>query len=203
LSAEIIATESQTKPLDSARLDAVLEKVLPFARIADALARGSVGKVRTLAQLGVLAAVWIAYACADTFGWQLATLLPVFVLTVIPAALLWKIHSTLHATVGLPQRIIDCAARVADKASEFRQHYESRSQPSHVVTRPKFRQLWRAGKALLEIKALSDETREIVSLAGGALVLANPIFAIVLACATAAALVLTGIAAIVGVAYVL
>jgi hypothetical protein len=133
LSAEIIATESQTKPLDSARLDAVLEKVLPFARIADALARGSVGKVRTLAQLGVLAAVWIAYACADTFGWQLATLVPVFVLTVIPAALLWKIHSTLHATVGLPQRIIDCAARVADKASEFRQHLnEQRGSPRPI-----------------------------------------------------------------------
>lgn len=203
MSADSSANDSRTKRLDTERLDALLQKILPFARAAEAFARRSIGKVRTLAILGVLAALWIAYASAVTFEWELSTLLIVFALSAIPAALLAKIHGMLRAAIGLPQRVVDCANGLAGKAVEYRRLYDSRGTASPVATRPKFRELWRTGKSLVEIKALGDEAREIVSLAGGALVLANPAFAIVLACATGLTVVLVGIAAIVAVAFVL
>lgn len=202
MSVEVIANETRSKTLDTERLDAVLQKILPFAHTADALARRTVGKVRTLAMLGALAALWITYTSYNTFEWPLPPLLFAFAITAIPTLLLAKIHSMLRATIGLPQRIIDCTTGLAGKAVEHRQRYESRSQAGAVVARPGFRELWHTGRSLFDIKALGGEAREIAALAGGALVLANPIFAIVLACATAATLVVVGIAAIIGLAYV-
>jgi hypothetical protein len=203
LSAEVAANETRIQPLvDTERLDAVLQQILPFAETADALARRTLGKVRTLALLGALAALWIAYTSTVTFEWRLPTLLFAFVITAIPAALLTKIHGMLRATIGLPHRIIECATGLAGKAVEHRQVFENRSKTGGAVERPKFRQLWHTGKSLLDLKMLGDEAKEVAALTGGALVLANPIFAIVLACATAATLVLVAIAAIIGLAYV-
>jgi hypothetical protein len=189
--------------LDPERLDALLQKVLPFASVADAFARRSVGKVRTLALLGLLAAGWICYACADTFGWGLRTLLIVFPFVALPAAVLWQMQRTLRATIGLPQRIRDTAMGMVGKAEEYRERFAKRHALDPVAQRPRLTHLWRTGKALLEVKSLGDEAQQIVSTSAGAMVVANPVFLIVFGCATAAVLVIVGVAGIVGLAYVL
>ena len=107
------------------------------------------------------------------------------------------------STIGLPQRVIDCATALAGKAVEYRQLYDSRGEASAAPPRPKFRELWRTGKSLLEIKALGGEGKQIVSLVAGTLVFANPAFAIVLAGAAGTTVGLVGIAAIIGLAFVL
>lgn len=189
-------------PLDSERLDAIVQKVLPFASAADAFARRSLGKVRTLAMLGLLAGAWISYACADTFDWRLPTFLIMLPIFALPPALLWKIPRTLHATIGLPQRIHETATRFAGKAAEYRQRYANRHPLDPTAQKPRLKQLWQAGQVMLEVRSMGGEAQEIVSASAGALVLANPLFLVVLGCATATAMVLIGVAAIVAVAYI-
>ena len=45
-----------------------LQRMLDLARFAEAIALGIVGKVRTVALLGVLAAAWLGYCVFDHFG---------------------------------------------------------------------------------------------------------------------------------------
>jgi hypothetical protein len=191
---------SSTPSADRQQLIALLEKVLPFARTADALARRIVGKVRTLALLGALAALWIVYACVRSFDWSLATALAVFVPVALPAVALWKMHGVLRSTVGLPERIVDTATRMQSKFAEYRQWNESR-QASAAEVKPKFRQLWDASKQLLQLKALGDDAQKIASVAGGALVLANPMFAVLLGIAAASTVVVVLIAAVTAFVY--
>jgi hypothetical protein len=189
--------------LDPERLDSVVQKVLPFAGAADAFARRSVGKVRTLAMLGLGAAGWLCFACSDTFDWSLTTALIVFPFLALPGALLWKMQRTLQATIGLPQRIRDTALGMAGKAAEYRERFARRHPLDPTAQRPGLMQLWRTGKAVLEAKALGDEAQEIVSASAGAMVMANPLFLVMLASAMAAVFALIAAAGIVGLAYIL
>jgi hypothetical protein len=196
-----MSTESPTTgsslELDPERLDSVIQKMLPFAGVADAFARRSVGKVRSLAMLGLGAAGWLGFACADTFDWSLTTVLIVFPFLALPGALLWKMQRTLQATIGLPQRIRDTALGMAGKASEYRERFAKRHPLDPTAQRPGLMQLWRTGKAVLEMKALGDEAQEIVSASAGAMVMANPAFLVMLACAMAAVFALIAAAGIV------
>ncbi len=187
--------------VDSERLDAVIQKVLPFASVADAFARRSVGKVRTLAMLGLLAAGWIVFACTDTFEWALTTVLVIFPILAIPGALLWKMQRTLQSTIGLPQRIRETAIGMAGKAGEYRERFAKRHPLDPTAERPGLRRLWRTGKAVLEVKALGDEAQEIVSAAAGAMVMANPVFLILLAGSMAVVFALVGVSGVVALAY--
>jgi hypothetical protein len=187
---------------DSQRLNALLEKVLPFARAADAVAQRLVGKVRTLAMAGIAAAAWLIYACYTSLGWSWAALLPIVVVLLIAPLMLWRVVLMLHSTIGLPQRITDTANRLLGKANDYRELYNNRAQ---VVgnAKPTLRQLWSTGKSLLDVKGLSDEAREVVSLAGGALVIANPVFAIVLTIAAAVTALIVLIAVVVGISHLI
>ncbi len=188
---------------DAERLDAVIQKLLPFAGAADAFARRSVGKVRTLAMLGLGAAAWLCFACADTFAWSLKATLIAFALLAIPGAVLWKMQRTLQASIGLPQRIRDTTVAMADKAAEYRERFAKRHPLDPTAQRTGLVQLWRTGKAVLEVKALGDEAREIVSASAGAMVMANPLFLILLGCAMAVVSAMVAAAGLVGLAYVL
>ena len=187
--------------LDPDRLDAAIQKVLPFASAVDAFARRSVGKVRACALLGLLSAGWTAYACADTFGWSLTTTLIVLGLLAIPGALLWKMQRTLRATIGLPQRIRDTALGMAGKAAEYRERLAKRHPLDPAAEQSGLRRLWRTGKAVLEVKGLGDEAQRIVSASAGALVMANPMFLVLLVGSMAAVLALAGAAGIIALAY--
>ena len=203
MSASSPATVAAVAQTDAqARLDALLDKVMPFANVADALARRTVGRVRTLALLGLFAAIWLAYACGGAFDWGLGGTLTLFLPLVIPAAVLWRIHGMLRSVIGAPQRIASAAARAYGKAVEYRELYERREQRD-VGAKVGFRELWRTATSVLEVKTLTDEGQELVALIGGALVLANPLFGIVLAAGSILTLLLVLVAALVGVAYLI
>ena len=63
------------------------------------------------------------------------------------------------------------------------------------------RRLWRTGKAVLELKALGDEAQRIVSASAGAMVMANPVFLIMLVGSMASVVALAGAAGIIALAY--
>lgn len=204
MAVEESAVESvQTK----GRIQAALEAVLPYARIADGLARRMVGKVGTIAMLGFVAAGWLATACAMTFDWGLVTALILFFFLVAPAAVLWKIHSVLRSTVGLPQRVVDTANRAYEKSNELRQAHVARASlataDASSGSRSRFKDLWKAARSVLEIKSLSDEARELVAALGSSIAIANPAFAFALFIAMGISLLLTLIASLVALAFIL
>ena len=201
MSADAPIAAGPSVELDPDRLNAVIQKVLPFACAVDAFARRSVGKVRALAMLGLLSAGWTAYACADTFGWSLTTTLIVLALLAIPGALLWKVQRTLQATIGLPQRIRDTALGMAGKAAEYRERSAKRHPLDPATEQSGLRRLWRTGKAVLEVKALGDEAKQIVAASAGAMVMANPVFLILLVGSMVSVFALAGAAGIVALAY--
>jgi hypothetical protein len=180
-----------------------VQKVLPFAGAVDAFARHSVGKVRTLAMLGLLSALWTAYACADTFDWSAPTTLVVLALLALPGALLWKMQRMLRAAIGLPQRIRDTALGITGKAAEYRERFANRHALDPAAERSGLRRLWRTGKAVLEVKALGDEAQKIVSASAGAMAIANPVFLVLLVGSLASVFALAGAAGIVALAYLL
>lgn len=192
----------ETAVAERSQIEGLLSRVIPLATTADALARRTVGRIRTVALLGLLSAAWLTYACATRFDWGLASAFVMFTLLAIPTAVLWKMYGMLNAVVGLPQRITDTTTRLYGKTIEYRELYESRGRPGATEGKPKFKQLWQTAKSFLEARALTNEAQEIVTLAGGALVLANPLFGIVLGCTTAVTLLLSAIAGLVGLAYV-
>jgi hypothetical protein len=201
MSADAPVAANPSIELDPDRLDAAIQKVLPFASAVDAFARRSVGKVRTLAMLGLLSAGWTAYACADTFGWPLTTALIFLAFLAAPGALLWKMQRTLQATIGLPQRIRDAALGMAGKAAEYRERFAKRHPLDPAAEQSGLRRLWRTGKAVLEVKALGDEAQQIVSASAGAMVIANPVFLILLVGSMASVFALAGAAGIIALAY--
>lgn len=185
-----------------AAVNAALQKALPFATAADALARRIVGKVRALALIGSLAALGVTFACADTFDWKLPAALVTFALLIVPAAILWKLHGTLLNAVGLPQRLGETAGRLLGKTSELKRFYDGRPDAGGTdAPRPGFRQIWRTGKGVFEAKWLDEKVQAIAADVAGAAVVANPVFAILLTGASAVTIALSGLACVIGLAY--
>jgi hypothetical protein len=188
-----------------AELVKLIAKIESFVKTAEAVAERNVGKVRTLALLDLLAAVWLGYASYDSFGWGWAPAFVVFATVAAPALVLWKIHGTLKPMIGLPQRLTDSIAQLYGKAAAYKQQLDDRGDaaaaPSGKRSKPRFAELWETGKLIADLKGLSGEAREIALEAGGALVLANPIFPVVLGVTTAVAGFVVTLGIVVAVAY--
>lgn len=191
---------------DRAELAKLLGRIDSFVRTAESLAQRNVARVRTLAALDLLAALWLGYAFHERFDWGWMPALVVFAVVAAPALVLWKIYRALKPMIGLPQRLADAVARMHGKASAYRQQLERRAEPSSAAsaprTKPKFAQLWESGRLIADLRGISGEAREIALEAGGALVLANPIFPVVLGVASLLATVVVALGLVVGLAYV-
>jgi hypothetical protein len=190
--------------IDRDEIAKLLGRIYSFAKNAEALAQRKLGKLRTLAALNLLAALWLGYAFYDRIDWGWAPALVVFAVVAAPALALWKIHGALKPMIGLPQRLVDAAARLRGKAAEYKGLLESRADAAPAAeSKPKFAQLREAGQLLAQLKGLSSEAREIAFEASGALVLANPVFAIALGIAIALAMLVVALGVAVGSVYVL
>jgi hypothetical protein len=195
--------EDNKSKLDAGAREAVIEKLLQVARMAEAVALRSNKKVRSLAFGGILSACWLTYYFIHTFALSLPNALWIFVLLAVPGLVLGKMYLTLKGTVGLPQRLLGVIDKIKGKTAEFHQKFESQKQLNPVNSKPRFSDLWRLGKTLFEVKSLSDEAREMVSLLGGATILLNPVFAGIMAVAGAITVLLFITAVITGLLYVL
>jgi hypothetical protein len=180
------------------RLEELVGRAMPIARVADAIASRTVNKVKGVALLGSLAALWLTYVCATTFEVSLTAALALLVPLLIPSLVLWKIYGTLRDVVGLPERLIATTDRLFGKFSEYRRAYAERNTTSAVKTKPKFKDLWRTAATVLELRSLGNEGRELWQTMSGAIVMGTPLFAIVLFATMIICLLLTLIAAIVG-----
>ena len=194
----------------SQRLQELTDKALGFANAADALAKRLVGKVRTSALVGFVSAAWLTYACVATFDLGLTgSVLVLLSLCVVPMVL-WKSYATLRDIVGLPERLNHQRTALLAKLNQGQAYYNSLSEPGRQSNpyasdsgnkRPTLRQMWRTGKWMLDAKSLGDDAQVLVSEVGAALILTNPIFAIVLTIATALVGIMTVVAVLTALAH--
>ena len=199
MAVDVTAVKSEVAERE--RFEVLLGKILPVAKVADAIARRSVGKVGAIAWMGMLAAAWLSWACAQTFEWGLAPTLTMLVTLALPSLLLWKIHSMLKSAVGLPARVSDTFDRLFGKFAEYRQLYAERAAAPAGAGKPRFRELWRTARSLYELKTLGDEGQELLVTLGGAMAMTNPLFAVVLFVSMIIAMLIVFAAAIVGLAF--
>ncbi len=187
--------------LDPRALDAVAEKALHIARIAEAVALRNVKKVRILFLIGILVAVWLSYYVARSFELTPVSALWILLLFALPPLVLGKLCGMLRKAIGLPQRLLQVIERIKGRTAELEQRLKSRASPQPADQRAKLSELWRLGKVLLEVKSLGGEAREIASVLGEALILANPVFTVLLVLSAAVTLSLLIVAIGTGLLY--
>lgn len=179
-----MAIEVESK-LDPRTLDTALEKALAIARTAEAVALRSVKKVQLLFFIGIVSAVWLTYYVAHSFELTLVSAFWILLVFALPPLVLGKLYSTLRRAIGLPQRLRERIESIGGKTAELgsKLKMSTRSEPANKAA--KFSELWRNGKVLLDLKSFGDEAQEIASVLGEALILGNPVFAVLLLVATA------------------
>lgn len=179
-----MAIEVESK-LDPRTLDTALEKALAIARTAEAVALRSVKKVQLLFFIGIVSAVWLTYHVAHSFELTLVSAFWVLLVFALPPLVLGKLYSTLRRAIGLPQRLRERIESIRGKTAELGSKLKT-SAPSEPANKAaKFSELWRNGKVLLDLKSFGGEAQEIASVLGEALILGNPVFAVLLLVATA------------------
>ncbi|HEU0199286.1 MAG TPA: hypothetical protein VFR86_02520 [Burkholderiaceae bacterium] len=187
---------------DHQAFNAAVERLVRIAQAAETVALRSVSKVRTMFLIGLLASVWLTYfvqRALDAGPW---TALLVFVVLALPPLLLFKLYRALHEIVGLPQRLRETIAQVKGKTAEFQQRFRAQA-PAPGEVRGRFSDLLRLGRTALEVKSFGDEAQDILAVFGSALAVANPLFLVVMAGATAVTLVLLLAALGTGLVYLL
>ena len=180
--------EASSSKLEPEALDTAVEKALAIARTAEAVALRSVKKVQLLFVIGIVSAIWLAYYVAHSFDLTLVSALWVLLAFALPPLVLGKLYGTLRRTIGLPQRLRERIESIRGKTAELGSRLKTLPSAEPAGKAAKFSQLWRQGKVLLEVKSLGGEAQEVASVLGEALVLANPVFAVLLLVSSAVTL---------------
>ncbi len=192
---------AQTNSPGGSSFAALSGRLLEAAQLAERIAAKSLGKVRLLFLLGVLSALWLAYAIGQAFGFNLVPALLVFALLASPAAMVGWLYFSLRSAQGLPQRVNGLLVRLQARAGEYQ---KSAAPPvaGSAGAGGKLFDLLRLGRMLVEVQSLSGEAREITAVFAGVALVANPLFFIVILLSGAATLALMTAALISGLFHV-
>lgn len=191
----------QTPSPAAANLDALSGRLLDAARLAERIAEASVGKVRTLFLLGLLAAVWLGYVFAEAFTMGLPAALTTVLILALPALLMGWVYRMLREAKGLPQRVTEMLGRVKSRAAEVQTRFRADAPGAGNAGGNKLTDLLRVGRVLAEVKALSGEAEEATAAFAGVVMLTNPLFAIVTTLASGVTLLLILTAFVTGLVY--
>ncbi len=198
-----IDTPNGGSALDARALEAIAEKIFRIAQAAEAVALRTVKKVQILCLVGILSAAWLTYYCVQYFQPTLLTGLSIFLVLAVPSALLGISYGKLRNTIGLPQRLLGNLERIKGKTTELQHRLKTAGQANPAIRKGRFSELWQLSKVMLEVKSLGGEASAMASVLGEVLILANPLFAVVMGAAGAIVLLLLLAALGTGLIYVL
>jgi hypothetical protein len=188
---------------DHRAFESAVERLVGIAQAAEVVALGSVRKVRTMFLIGIAAAAWLTYYAQRTFDFTLLSTVLVFVIVALPPLLLFNFYRALREIVGLPQRLRATIDDIKGKTAEYQQRFQAHAQARAESRKAKFSDLVRLGKTLLEVKNFGAEATDIIAVFGSALAVANPLFLLVMAGATAVTVVLLLLALATGLVHLL
>ena len=169
----------QTKPQTSpGSLDQVKGRLMQFSEKGVAVANRNKQHVRNFAVLGLLSAVWVSYYFQQAFTLSATTTMTMLVVLLIPGLALGRTYFALCEIGDLPRRLEQYLGTVKNSVSD----YKDRVQSNLSSGAPKFRvsEVLSIGKELREVVSVAKGSAELSSLLGGALLLGNPIFLLLL-----------------------
>lgn len=184
--------ETQPTATDVEKIRRLTSKLQAFAGSAEALAVRNVSRVRTLAALDLAAALWLGYYARTVHDWAWPAIVPLVFTASIPAMLLWKINGTLRSVIGLPARLTQQIGRIFGDLRDAQLQVQGAGEAlaggdRSVNGLARLAQLRRSAGLIREMRGLGDSARQLLTEAGGALLLTNPVFAILLAVSSVAA----------------
>jgi hypothetical protein len=179
-------------------LAAVLPRLMGFADLAASLAKRFKGAARFLALTGMLAAVWLAYRGAHSFGFAPATAALAGMAMALPGLVLGWVWFVLGQASELPQRLSDWLDRAHAYAGDtwpgLRDGKPGRGRIGDLKAL--------AGLAY-ELRSMGGDARELMVTLGGVMSLTSPLFLLLVAASALAIVLLDIVAMISGLVYLL
>ena len=158
------------------KLAALLPRLMGFARLAEGLAKRFIGVARFAALSGLLAALWLGYVTAHSFGFTLLWASIAGLVLALPGLVMGFCWYVLDEALGLPQRLAECTARLHGYAGDVKQRFQGEPRKEKA----RFKDLGQLAGLAYEVHSLGSDARDLMAILGGTLTLANPVFLFVL-----------------------
>jgi hypothetical protein len=176
-----------------------LPRLMGFARLAESLANRFKGVARFLAVSGLLAAVWLAYAAAHSFGFSPIAAAIAGVAMALPALVLGWIWFVLGEASAMPRRLADWLGRAHGYAGETWQSFQGEQKPG----RSRIGDLKPLAGLAYELRSMGGDARDLALTLRGALSLTNPLFLLLVAASTLAIVLLDIASVATGLSYLI
>ncbi len=170
--------------LDAGISEALKDKLLAVVERGVGLANRNVGYVRNLAVLGLLSSAWLGFYLQQLLSSPWSVTLPLLFVLLLPVLFLGKLFFTLRDIQELPVRLEQCFRGFKSSFEDYHQQFKARIQDARHKRR--LSELISLGKDFREVLRLVRNTDELSTAIGGAVVLGNPVFLIVMLIASGA-----------------
>ena len=184
--------EQDIKP-DLKTIESAKASLLKVVDRGVSLANRNTNHVRNLAFLGVLATLWLALYVHHSFSLSLYTVLPVYLILLLPVLFLIKLFFTLRDIQELPARLDQCFSGFKFALDEYHEQFKTRL--NDAKQKRNLSDLFSFGRDLRQVMRVARDTDGLASAVGGAIVLGNPLFLIAILIASTVTVLLIIIAA--------
>lgn len=179
-----------------------LPKIMGFARMVQNLAKRFTGLARFLTISGLISALVLDWFVTRAFGLSVTLAVILGVILILPGLMLGWVWYVLEEAGNLPQRLSAWGGQAREYAGDVVQRLQGDGPPAQKTAR--VADLKQLGGLAYEITAMGVDAKDLLSILGGSLSLANPVFLLVLAIAAGLiallniAAVITGLMALIG-----
>lgn len=169
-------SSSQTPPdLDQ---DTLFEKLLDAVQLPVWIAKSSMGLIQFLCIAHCLTSVWLTYFLGQRLHFPLGVSLLVFVILVLPAAIIGRLYLVLLEVAGLAEQIMQLMSQTQIHVAESHRLLISSRGGKNTKQAGGFKltDLFSLEGQLLEIKSLGEQLWGLKSLSTSMMAFANPLF---------------------------
>lgn len=172
---------------EQARLEDLKRKLVAFCKKYAAIAEQSIQKVRFMLLINILCVCWLAFYVMQLFHLSIISTVMIFLILGIPALLLLKLYLTLNDVIELPDQIQKIIEIIKGKSITLKSEIMDQLPDSNDLkqNRSKLKNLFSMSKSLLEIKQMIGDAAGISGAFASALLLASPLFVILIVLSTA------------------
>lgn len=188
------------QPNKQLQLDKFKNILLESLQIPVKIASQSINSIIVLLFINIISAVWLSFFVWNKFNTNIVLNVVIALIICFPSPTLKNLHSILKEVIGLPEKIVTLFQTGKVKFSEFYEANDrvlanSQEKLGHAASKSanskssigksigfifaiwkRLRDWFLLAKQLRELKALMNESQELLDLAAQAMILTNPIF---------------------------
>jgi hypothetical protein len=186
-------TDGTTHSID-APLAGIGPKSMGFARLVQNLANRFKGLARALTVTGLLSGLLLAWFATRAWGLSVTVAVILGVVLILPGLVLGWCWYVLDEASSLPQRLTAWLSRAGGYAGGV--HQRLQGEEDQAEGKARVSDIKKLAGLAYEVASMGIDSRDLMSIFGGSLSLANPVFLIVLA-VSAVLIVLLDIGAVI------